>query len=88
MQYYENGCGQLHLTFEPNTPCMFFYEENNQGKQDILPQLYFFRNMVAEVGEFAKVLNISFEKSGPKITFYLSRKNKKIMHQIQILVHT
>ena len=56
---------------EANTPCMFFYEKNNQGKQDIFTAIALFQNMVAEVGEVATVVNISFEESGSKIMFLI-----------------
>ena len=72
MQYYENGCGQPYLTLEANTLCMFFMRKTTKENKTFLPRLHFFRNMVVEVGEVAKVVNISFEKSGPKIdNFYL-----------------
>ena len=46
----------------------FFYEKNNQGNQDIFTEIVLSsKHGGAEVGEMAKVLNISFEKSGPNI---------------------
>ena len=61
----ENGCGQLYLALEPNTPCMFFMRKTTKENKTFLLQLHFFQNMVTEVGEMAKVVNIFFEKSGP-----------------------
>ena len=66
MQYYKK---RLWTTspYEPNTLCMFFMKKTTKENKTFLPRLHFFRNMVAEVGEVAKVVNISFEKSGPNV---------------------
>ena len=49
MQHHENTCGRLY-TLE-------------QNKKDILTWLRFFRNMVGEVGEMVKRVNVFFEKA-------------------------
>ena len=65
MQYYENGYGQPYPTLEANTLCIFFYEKNNQGKQDIFTAIALFSKHGGRSGRSGKSGKyITFEKSG------------------------
>ena len=57
----------FYLTLKQNKPYRFFIRKTTKESKTFLPQLHFFQNMVAKVGEMAKVVNLFFKKSSPLI---------------------
>ena len=58
----ENGCGQLHFTFEPYTTLYVFYEKNNQGNQDIFTAIALFSKHGGKSGRSGKSAIYIFRK--------------------------